>query len=89
LNGDIGWWTGWDIGCEWRDGGWLMVVIRIRIRNRFIIRMMDGGMVGGWNKEINKYILLDGEKIYRSRDRMIGIWDENDEWWDVGWLCRK
>jgi len=16
------------------------------------------------------------------------IWDENDEWWDVGWLCR-
>ena len=58
---------GRDIGCEWRDGGWLMVVIRIRIRNRFIIRMMDGGMVGGWNKEMNNYILLDGEKIYRSR----------------------
>jgi hypothetical protein len=56
-----------------------------------------GSMVGGWNKEMNKYILLDGEKIYRSRDRMIGrkwdmhsrIWDENDECWDVGWLCRK
>ena len=66
-----------------------MVVIRIRIRNRFIIRMMDGGMVGGWNKEMNKYILLDEKKIYRSWDRMIGIWDENDEWWDVGWLYRK
>ena len=66
-----------------------MVVIRIRIRNRFIIRMMDGGIVGGWNKEMNKYILLDEKKIYRSRDRMIGIWDENDEWWDVGWLYRK
>jgi hypothetical protein len=70
----IEWWIvdwildgGRDIGCEWRDGGWLMVVIRIRIRNRFIIRMMDGGMVGGWNKEMNNYILLDGEKIYRSR----------------------
>ena len=59
---DIGWWR-----CEWRDGGWLMVGIRIGIRNRCIIRMMDGGMVGGWNKEMNKYILLDGEKIYRSR----------------------
>jgi hypothetical protein len=40
----IEWWIvdwildgGQDIGCEWRDGGWLMVVIRIRIRNRFII----------------------------------------------------
>ena len=42
--------------------------------------MMDGGMVGGWNKEMNKYILLDGEKRYQSRDQMIGIWDENDEW---------
>ena len=44
-----------------------MVGIRIRIRNRFIIRMMDVGMLGGWNKEMNKHILLDGEKIYRSR----------------------
>jgi hypothetical protein len=46
-------------------------------------------MVEWWVGENNKYILLDGEKIYRSRDQMIRIWDGNDEWWDVEWFCRK